>query len=57
VAAPFGVLVSLLQVGAQQREQRSVALGEIRSGIAEKGQSHRPFRPGGQAQPERVLQA
>ena len=32
VTATFGVQVGMVQVGAQQREQRAVALGEVRAG-------------------------
>jgi hypothetical protein len=42
VAAPLGVQVSLMQVRAQQREQRPVALGEIRPGPAVEVQPHGP---------------
>ena len=50
VTATFGVQVGMVQVGAQQREQRAVALGEVRAGPTEKEQPHgltRPRHPAG----------
>jgi hypothetical protein len=44
-AAPtLSIVVRLLEMGAQQREERSVALGEVRAGFAEK--TSRTVRPG-----------
>jgi hypothetical protein len=55
VAAAFGVQVGLVQVRAQQGEQRPVALGEVRAGPADKVEPHRPPGPGGS--PRRTGQA
>ena len=62
MAAAFGVEVGLVQVRAQQREQRAVTLGEVRPGPAEQKQPQGPPGPagfpgpGGQAQLQLVLQ-
>jgi hypothetical protein len=53
----FGVEVGLVQVGAQQGQQVAVAVGEIWTGITAKPEPQRPSGPGGQAQPEHVLQS
>src|SRR4029077_1856289 len=47
MAAAFGVQVGLVQVRAQQREQRAVTLGEVRAGPAAKIQPHDPPGPNG----------
>ena len=48
MAAAFGVEIALVHVRAQQREHRTVALGEIRPGPAEKEQPQGPAGPSGQ---------
>ena len=61
VAAPLGVEVGLVQVRAQQCEDRPVPVGEVRPGPAEKVQPDGPAGPGarprgiGQAQLKLVL--
>jgi hypothetical protein len=61
VAAPFGIQVGVVQMGAQQREQRAITLGEVRAGPAEEEQPHGPPTPlgspwrFGQAQLELML--
>ena len=55
VAAPLGVQIGLVQVRAQQREQRPVPLGEIRPGLAEEEHPDGPPGPGGL--PRRIGQA
>jgi hypothetical protein len=49
VAAPFGVEVGLVQVGAQQCQQRTVTLGKVRRAplVAGELQPHGPARAGG----------
>ena len=47
VAAPFGVQVGLVQVRAQQHQQRPVTLGEVRAGASVKDQPHIPPGRGG----------
>jgi hypothetical protein len=62
VAAVFGVEVGLVQVRAQQHQQRAVTLGKVRPGPAGEDQPRGPPRPKGwprrfgQAQLEPLLQ-
>ncbi len=49
MAAAFGVEIGLVQVRAQQHQQRPVMLGKVGSGPAEEEQPHGPARPAGLA--------
>ena len=61
MAAPLGVQAGLVQVRAQQCQQRPVPLGEVRAGAAVQDQPHILLGPGdrlrelGQGQEEMVL--
>jgi len=50
-AAALGVQVGLVQVGAQQCQQRAVTPGKIRARPAVEDRPHGPPRPGGPAGP------